>query len=80
VRSNRAGLGARVKLVTPAGATQFNHATTSVGYASSSSPLIHFGLGREARVKVLEIRWPSGVTQVLKDLPADRIVEIKEAL
>ncbi|HKX31643.1 MAG TPA: FG-GAP-like repeat-containing protein, partial [Blastocatellia bacterium] len=78
VRSNRAGLGVKVKLVTPSGARQFNQATTSVGYASSSSPWVHFGLGSESRVQLLEIRWPSGATQVLRDLQADRVLEVRE--
>ena len=47
-KSNRDGIGARVKVVTRAGA-QYNHMTTSVGYASSSHGPLHFGLGAETQ-------------------------------
>ena len=56
-----------------------DHATTSVGYASSSEPLIHFGLGDETIVSRMEIHWPGAGTQVLTDLKADRVIEIQEA-
>ena len=45
VKSNRMGLGAEVRVTTEAG-MQYNHATTSTGYACSSDPRVHFGLGR----------------------------------
>jgi hypothetical protein len=77
-RSNRDGIGARVKLVLSDGKAQFNHVTTSVGYASSSDGRIHFGLGAEAKVKLLEIRWPSGVVQRLTDMAADRVLTVTE--
>ena len=44
-RSNRQGLGAAVHLTLPDDRNLYNHATTSVGYASSSEPLVRFGLG-----------------------------------
>ncbi len=77
-RSNRDGIGAKIKLVTADGKTQFNHATTSVGYASSSSRIVHFGLGKESSVKLIEIRWPSGVLQNLRDVKPDQLVEVRE--
>ena len=77
-KSNRDGIGAKLKVTTIAG-TQFNHATTSVGYASSSSRLVHFGLGKETVVQQIEIRWPSGVRQILRELKADRVLAIREA-
>jgi tetratricopeptide (TPR) repeat protein len=80
VRSNRDGIGAKVKLVTTGGQTQFNHVTTSVGYASSSSHLVHFGLGKERLAKLIEIRWPSGIVQTLRELKADQLVVIKEEM
>jgi hypothetical protein len=76
-KSNRDGIGAKIKIVTAAG-TQYNHATTSVGYASSSGGPVHFGLGSEKTVKRAEIRWPSGVVQTLENLDADRIVAVTE--
>jgi hypothetical protein len=76
-RSNRDGIGARVKLVSKSG-TQYNHMTTSVGYASSSDGPVHFGLGADSRADSVEVIWPSGVVQNLKDVSADRIVKMKE--
>jgi len=78
VKSNRDGVGAKIKLVTGAGDAQFNQVTTSVGYASSSDVRAHFGLGREKIVKLIEIRWPSGVTQKLKDVAADQLLTVTE--
>jgi enediyne biosynthesis protein E4 len=49
-KSNRDGMGARIKLVTKSGA-QYNHMTTSVGYASSSDGPVHFGLGSDNRAE-----------------------------
>ncbi|HZF40120.1 MAG TPA: ASPIC/UnbV domain-containing protein, partial [Blastocatellia bacterium] len=57
---------------------QFNHITTSVGYGSSSDVRAHFGLGREKIVKLIEIRWPSGVTQKLKDVATDQLLTVTE--
>ena len=45
-KSNRDGLGARIRIVTPSGREQWNHVTTAVGYASASEPVAHFGVGR----------------------------------
>jgi enediyne biosynthesis protein E4 len=77
-RSNRDGIGARIKVVTKSGA-QYNHMTTSVGYASSSDGPVHFGLGADARAQTVEIIWPSGVVQTLQDVAGDRVLEVKEA-
>lgn len=78
VRSNRDGIGAKIKLVTADGRAQFNHVTTSVGYASASDRRVHFGLSREAKVKEIEIRWPSGAVQRLKEVAVDRLLTVTE--
>ncbi len=78
VKSNRDGIGARIKLVTADGKTQFNHVTTSVGYASSSEARVYFGLGKEKAVKLIEIRWPSGRLQTLQPAQADRVLTVRE--
>ena len=78
VKSNRDGIGAKIKLVTADGAAQFNHVTTSVGYASSSDVRAHFGLGKEKTVMLIEIRWPSGATQRLKEVAADQLLTVTE--
>ncbi|MGA3024675.1 MAG: CRTAC1 family protein [Bryobacteraceae bacterium] len=76
-QSNRDGIGARIKLVTRSGA-QYNHMTTSVGFASSSCGPVHFGLGADAKADSIEIHWPSGVVQTLLNVPADRVLHVKE--
>ncbi|MGB9457502.1 MAG: CRTAC1 family protein [Bryobacteraceae bacterium] len=76
-KSNREGIGARIKLVTKSGA-QYNHMTTSVGYASSSDGPVHFGLGADAKADLVEIHWPSGIVQTLKDVRAGQVLRVKE--
>jgi hypothetical protein len=76
--SNRMGIGAKIRLTTADGAVQYNHVTTSVGYASSSDSRVHFGLGANAAAKEIQITWPSGIQQVLHDVMADRVVTITE--
>jgi hypothetical protein len=77
-RSNRMAIGARIRLTTSDGAVVYNHVTTSTGYASSSDPRVHFGLGHAASAREIEILWPSGIKQVLRDVPADRVVPVTE--
>ena len=78
-RSNRQGLGASVRVHLADGRDLYNHATTAVGYASASEPLVRFGLGSSAVAEFVEIRWPGGRLQRLSDVKANRIVEIEEA-
>lgn len=77
-KSNRDGLGTRVKITTASG-SQYNEATTAVGYNSSSDKRVHFGLGHDSRIDTIELNWPSGVHQVLKNVKADQILTITEA-
>jgi hypothetical protein len=79
-RSNRDAIGAVVRLTTPSGTVQVNHVTTSVGYASSSSRLVHFGMGKDTKAASIEIRWPSGQKQVLENVAADQVLKITEQL
>lgn len=76
-KSNRDGIGARIKVVTAAG-TQFNHQTSSVCYASSSLGPVHFGLGAETKAATVEIHWPSGIVQTLQNVAADQILKVTE--
>ena len=50
------------------------------GFGSTDPPVLHFGLGKNARVERLEIRWPDDTRQVMKGLPADRSMLIKRAV
>jgi len=77
-RSNRMGIGAQIRLTSEDGSKQYGEVTTSVGYASSSDSRVHFGLGASKITKEIEILWPSGIRQVLKDVPGDRIVVVEE--
>lgn len=76
-KSNRDGIGARIKVVTKSEA-QYNHMTTSAGYASSSAGPVHFGLGANASADLVEIHWPSGIVQQMRDVAGDRVVVVKE--
>jgi enediyne biosynthesis protein E4 len=76
-KSNRDGIGAVIKLTTSAG-PQWETLTTSVGYLSSSDPRVHFGLGKDTTAQSIEIRWPSGILQTLKDVQADQYVMVDE--
>jgi hypothetical protein len=77
-KSNRDGIGAKLRLTTASGRVLHNHVTTSVGFMSSSDKRVHFGLGSESKVRELEIRWPSGVVQKLDDVPVDRVLKVEE--
>jgi enediyne biosynthesis protein E4 len=76
--SNRMGIGAQIHVTTEDGLSQWNEATTAVGYAASSDSRVHFGLGKNRVIKDLEIRWPSGIKQVLHDVAADQILTVEE--
>jgi hypothetical protein len=67
-----------VKVTTPSGRTLYNHVSTSVGFLSSSDRRLHFGLGSERSAESLEIRWPRGAMQTLKNVAADQILKIEE--
>jgi hypothetical protein len=77
-KSNRMGLGAQIHITTNDGASQWNEATTAVGYTASSDSRVHFGLGKSKLIKEVEIRWPSGIKQILHDVAADQILTVEE--
>ena len=76
-RSNRDGIGARIRVVA-GGKTQYNHVSFASGYASSSAGPVHFGLGSATSADEVEIRWPSGLIQTLKNMAADRVQHVIE--
>jgi len=78
-KSNRDAIGAEVKLVTEKG-QQFATVTTASSYLSSGDKRVHFGLGVETAAKTVEIRWPSGIVQMLKDVRGDHILQVDEPL
>jgi hypothetical protein len=78
-KSNRDAIGAQVKVSTLAG-DQFGTVTTSSSYQSSGDKRLHFGLGTSESIREIDIRWPSGIRQVLHDQKPDQIVKITEPL
>jgi hypothetical protein len=77
-RSNRMAIGARIRITTPDGITQVNHATTSTGYSASSDHRVHFGLGKSELIRTVDITWPSGARQTLENVKADQILAVRE--
>ncbi|HTB96056.1 MAG TPA: CRTAC1 family protein [Terracidiphilus sp.] len=77
-KDNRDGIGTRVRITTARG-VQFNHATTAVGYNSSSDKRVHFGLGKDDSIQRIELFWPTGVKQIFTDVKADQIFKVVES-
>jgi hypothetical protein len=75
-RSNRSAIGAEVRC-RAAGRLQVRTVSGSMGYASTSDLTVHFGLGEATRA-LIEIRWPSGLTQKMGDTAADQRLEVRE--
>jgi hypothetical protein len=76
-KSNRDGIGAVIKLTTPAG-SQWVTVTTGGSYLSASDKRAHFGLGAASVAQMVEIRWPSGIVQTLSNVHADQILKVNE--
>lgn len=77
-RSNRMGIGAKVRITTEDGRSQWNEVTTAVGYACASDSRMHFGLGKNRLIEEMEIVWPSRIRQVLRKVEVDRVLTIEE--
>lgn len=77
-RSNRDAIGAAIELRLPSGRRLYGHVSPSVGFMSSSDKRVHFGLGREPRVELVRIEWPSGAVQELRDVAANQVLEVEE--
>ena len=76
-KSNRTGVGAQVRL-TSGGRTYLSFVNGGNGFGAQSTSRVHFGMGASNTIDRLEIRWPSGLKQVLEKLSADRIYKIQE--
>jgi enediyne biosynthesis protein E4 len=76
--SNRDGIGTKIHIVTASGAEQYGIVSAAGSYLSSSDKRVHFGLGKDAVIKLIEITWPTGKTQTLTDVKADQILTVKE--
>lgn len=77
-KSNRDGIGARIH-VTAGALKQIGEVKAGSGYLSSNDSRVHFGLGKYTKVDSLEIRWPSGIVQTLRDVKADQILTVTES-
>jgi hypothetical protein len=75
--SNRDGIGAIIKL-TSGGKIQTNQKKSTTGYLSQNDPRMHFGLVKNEMIDKIEIRWPSGKTQLLENMKANQILIVKE--
>jgi hypothetical protein len=76
-KSNRSAIGTRVK-VTAGGRTQIDEVMSGSSYYSHSDVRLHFGLGRAAAVELVELAWPSGLKETVRDLPANHLITIEE--
>ena len=77
-KSNRDGIGAQLHLVTEDGRGQYAVVSTASSYLSASDKRVYFGLGSSKTVKLLEITWPSGITQRFSGLKADQVFVARE--
>ena len=76
-KSNRDGIGTDVKL-TAGGDTQNKALRSGSSYLSSSELMLTFGLGAHTQADTIELRWPSGQTDSLKNVAADQVITVKE--
>ena len=76
--SNREGIGATLRLVSGSGREQRAFVSTASSYFSSNDKRVHFGLGRERTIRLLEISWPNGVVQRLQGVQPDQILTVRE--
>jgi enediyne biosynthesis protein E4 len=78
-KSNRDGIGAMLKLIA-GDLTSYDQSKGGMSYCSAQDPRIYFGLGRHDHVDYLEVRWPSGYVQQMKNIPADTVVYVTEGV
>ncbi len=82
-KSNRSGIGARLTCVTQVPGEskphrQIDEVRSGGGYFSQNDLRVHFGLGKAEKVDLLEIRWPSGQIDTVKDIKANQVIYVKE--
>ncbi len=79
VKSNRDGLDSVVK-VRSGGMTQTEMLTNGGSYLSSSELILTFGLGRQKKADWVQINWPSGHKDIVKDVAANELITVKEGI
>jgi hypothetical protein len=77
-KSNRQGIGARVIAETNE-RTLSRENFPANSYNSQSPAIIHLGLGKTDKIKVLKVLWPSGIVQIFNEIPAEGHLTIKES-
>jgi hypothetical protein len=77
VKSNRDGIGARVKIVS-GDLTQIGEVYSGGSYISQSDMRLHFGLEKRTKVDLIEVHWPSGIIDKIADAGVNKIITIKE--
>src|ERR1700682_1771431 len=77
VKSNRDGIGARVKVVS-GDLAQVDEVRSGGSYISQNDLRLHFGLEKRTKIDYIEVRWPSGVVDKITGLSANRILTINE--
>lgn len=76
-KSNRDAIGAEITMVSGS-VKQYATVSTTGSYLSASDKRVHFGMGQNGIAESIEIRWPSGIRQIIKSVPADQILQIDE--
>jgi hypothetical protein len=77
-RSNRDGIGCRVKVTSASGLSQDFTVTTAVGYLSASDRRLIVGLGEDAQAARVDVRWPSGAVQTFERVESGRTLVVTE--
>jgi hypothetical protein len=77
-KSNHDAMGARVRVVTGTLA-QIREIAGGGSYLSQSDLRAHFGIGKAIRAERVEVKWPSGQSQVFQDLEADKFYLVEES-
>jgi enediyne biosynthesis protein E4 len=85
VKSNRTGIGARIRCVSREAKSQqsmeqIDEVRSGGSYLSQSDLRVHFGLGKASKVERIEVSWPSGQVDIVKDVSANRLIYIKEGM
>ena len=77
VKSNRNGIGAKVKVVS-GDLVQVDEVRSGGSYISQNDFRLHFGLEKRTKVDLIQVRWPSGVVDTLNNIKANKLVTVKE--
>jgi hypothetical protein len=76
-RSNRAGIGTRVK-IQAGDLTQIDEVRGGSGYLSQNDLRLHFGIGTHERIDRIEVKWSSGIVDIIRDVTPNQIIIITE--